>query len=107
MSTSLGIIELILFEDDPECWEGQRLQFDIGAQAKSLPDLIYQLERAIIGHITISMDNDVEPFSERQEAPENYWEMFSEARLTVSVNLSEWEVPKAAVLPYVCMRVSV
>lgn len=59
-----------------EFWMGQCLEYDIAAQAKTVTDLPYQLERAIVGHIVIALDNKMEPFESVPPAPSRFERMF-------------------------------
>ncbi len=92
-------IDAVLFESEPGYWVGQYLQYDIGAQAESLPDLAYEMDRAIVGHVVICMHNNVEPFSDVQAAPQEYWDMWNEAKLTVRTDSPGFRLPMPLPLP--------
>jgi hypothetical protein len=59
-------------------WIGQCLEHDIGAQAKTLKQIGYELERAIVAHIVVATENQLEPFESIARAPRRYWKMFEE-----------------------------
>jgi hypothetical protein len=59
-------------------WIGQCLQHDIGAEARTPKQVGYELERAIVAHIAVALENGVEPFNGLAEAPRRYWKMFDE-----------------------------
>jgi len=59
-------------------WIGQCLEYDIGAQAKTLKQIAHELERAIVAHIVVSKENKLEPFQCISKAPHRYWKMFDE-----------------------------
>lgn len=82
MNTMQQEIHAVLFERSPGEWVGQCLQFDIGAQAGDITDLVYELQRAIVGHIVIAIENGVEPFESLSPAPQMYWDMWEQASET-------------------------
>jgi hypothetical protein len=57
-------------------WVGQCLEHDIAAQAKTVTDLPYQLERAIIGYVVVALDNKMEPLENVPPAPARFERMF-------------------------------
>lgn len=61
-----------------DLWVGQCLEYDIAAQAKTLKELSYQLERALVGHLMIARDNGMEGFQNVPKAPARYWQMFED-----------------------------
>jgi hypothetical protein len=61
-----------------EWWIGQCLQYDIGAEAKTSKQIRRELERAIVAHIAVSLENGLEPFKGIPAAPDRYWKMFEE-----------------------------
>ncbi|MFY9824262.1 MAG: hypothetical protein WAM82_23000 [Thermoanaerobaculia bacterium] len=100
-------LDAILFERTPGCWVGQCLQYDIGAQAESLPDLAYQLGRAIAGYAVICEETGVEPFTALGSAPREYWDLWRRATLTVvSQQEPRFRLPKAVSVPETRMKVA-
>lgn len=63
-------------------WIGQCLEHDIGAEAKTIKQIGYELELAIVAHLAVSVANHLEPFKGIPQAPARYWRMFEEG-LTV------------------------
>ena len=61
-----------------EWWIGQCLEHDIGAEAKTLKQARYELERSIVAHIVVAVENQLEPFKGVPPAPDRYWKMFDE-----------------------------
>ena len=59
-------------------WIGQCLQHDIGAEARTLKQIPYELERAIVAHIAVCLENRRDPFRNIPRAPDRYWKMFEE-----------------------------
>lgn len=68
-------MDAVLFERSPGEWVAQCLQYDIGAQARDITDLVYELQRALAGHIVIAQENGLEPFTCLGPAPGEYWEL--------------------------------
>ena len=73
-------INVILFERGPGEWVAQCLEYDIGAQASNLPDLFYELQRSLVGHIAICLKRDQEPFECLPPAPSQYWDKWRQER---------------------------
>lgn len=87
-------IDVVLIEYD-EMWSAQCLQFDIGAQAKSLQDVVYELNRSLLGHILISREMGVEPFSTLSEAPARYRMLWTGSKVTIQMSDGEdFDVPE-------------
>lgn len=88
-------IDVVLIEYE-EIWVAQCLQYDIGAQAKNLQDVVYELNRSLVGHIIISQEKDVEPFSNLEIAPTKYWEMWKGASVKIAVeDEARFRMPEA------------
>lgn len=75
-------IHVVIFQRD-KWWVAQCLQYDIGAQAMSAPEVVYQLQRSLVGHVVICNKEGVEPFSMLPKAPDEYWEMWKGAKITL------------------------
>ena len=74
-------MNVILFESEPRHWVAQCLEYDIGAQADSLPNLLYEFQRSLVGHVAIAYLHDQEPFECLPAAPPEYWTMFREQNM--------------------------
>jgi hypothetical protein len=59
----------------------QCLEYDIATQARTLPDLWYELQRIIVGHIATSLKLGKEPFAGVPPAPKKYWRMFERSKI--------------------------
>lgn len=68
-----------------EFWVGQCLEHDIAAQAKTLNDLPYQLEHAIVGPVVIAIEHKIEPLENVPPAPARFERMFEKGILPVWV----------------------
>ena len=64
-------LTVIIFQRDPE-WVAQCLEYDIGAQAGTLLDLLYELQRSLVGHVAISRKHGLEPFECLPRTPGSY-----------------------------------
>ncbi len=67
-------IQVVFFERSPSEWVAQCLQYDIGAQADNLLELVYELQRSLVGHVVISIENGLQPFESLPPAPAEYWD---------------------------------
>jgi len=92
-------VRAVLFERSPGEWVAQCLEVDIGAQATNLPDVIYQLQRALVGHIVIALENGMEPFADLQAAPQEYFQMFDRATETFRPKRRAFSAPMRAPVP--------
>ena len=101
-------IDAVLFEREHGCWVGQYLQHDIGAQAESLEQLSYELQKAIAGHFAICIKNKIEPLTDLSAAPQEYWDMFTNAKLDVSSSEDApgFSLPKMMPVPHTRMKVA-
>jgi hypothetical protein len=59
------------------------LEYDFATQAKNLEGLRYDLERMIVGHIAVSLENGLKPFRNARRAPEKYWTMFRRSKISL------------------------
>jgi hypothetical protein len=62
---------------------GHCLEYDLATQARNLDDLLYDLERMIVGHIVLSLENGVKPLRNGRRAPEKYWLMFRRSKIAL------------------------
>jgi hypothetical protein len=91
-------ISAILFERE-DAWVAQCLEYDITAQADSLPNLYYELERVLVGHIVISEENGEEPFELLPAAPQEYWQMFDASKIKLNTDPLPFRLPRFAKQP--------
>ena len=89
-------VDAVLFERSPGEWVAQFLQYDIGAQAGNLPDLLYELQRSIVGHIVICLENGIKPLESLPEAPVEYWEKWNKATAVIRENNTPFPTPEDA-----------
>ena len=70
---------VIFQEGDWVC--AQCLEYDIAAQGKTLDDSLYELERLVVGHIAISVENGLAPLQGLPRAPQQFWDWFERSKI--------------------------
>lgn len=80
-------ISAVLYEEG-DWWIGQCLQYDITAQANSLPELQYELERVLFAHLCAGMAENRTPFEGLPPAPQKFWRMWQAGSAIERRNLS-------------------
>lgn len=70
-------VRTVIFREG-DWWVAQCLDYDLAAQAKTLKDLAYEIQRVLVGHMVICKQEGITPFEHLPKAPEKYWELFSE-----------------------------
>jgi hypothetical protein len=73
-------IRAVLIQEGDGRWSAQCLEYDIAAQAKTLPEVRYELGKALVGHFVVSTELKVDPFESLGSAPQCFWEMFESAK---------------------------
>lgn len=76
-------LRVVVFQEGPFVC-AQCLEYDIAAQAKTLEDCLYELERLVIGHIAIAVENGLEPFQNLKSAPARFWQWFEESKIPLA-----------------------
>lgn len=71
----LSPLQVLLLESESG-WIAQGIQHDISVEADSLEDLLYEFERAMIGHFYMSLYRGVEPFEHMPPAPDECAELW-------------------------------
>jgi hypothetical protein len=90
--TNLGTISVVMFQEG-EWWTAQCLEYDIAAQAETVPALCYEFVRVLFGHMVANVEFDREPFEGIGPAPEEYWHMFTEAKVHIQSDRLPFRVP--------------
>lgn len=93
-------ISAILYQED-SCWIAQGLEFDISAQASSLPDLHSLFMMKIATEIVISHDLGLEPLAGIPSAPDLFWRMFEEATMAVSSDSPPVRIEDGPLVPHI------
>lgn len=68
-------LQVLLVETDDR-WIAQGIQHDISVEADTLEDLLYEFERAMIGHYFMSRARGVTPFANMPPAPKECVELW-------------------------------
>jgi hypothetical protein len=79
-------IQAVLFQEEG-WWVAQCLEYDVAAQARTRSDLLYELERILVGHFLISAEKGRQPFERLQKAPRRYWVMYEQAEPVPAMTL--------------------
>lgn len=74
---------VVVFRED-DWWVAQCLEHDLATNARSLSDLVYEVERALVSQIAVNAGSDVDPFAGIPKAPRKYWKMFEEATVELT-----------------------
>lgn len=99
-------ISAILFQEG-EWWSAQCLEYDVAAQARTLPELRYELERVLTSHVLISLENDRAPFDSLKPAPQQFWDMYAAAKLRIEGDELPFRLPQAVAFPQIVPRLRV
>ena len=75
-------IRAVVFQEDERLC-AQCLEYNLVAQAKSLPKLYQALQQLIVGHVVVRLRHGQQPFRDLPRAPSKYWTMFRESRLAL------------------------
>jgi len=73
-----NLLVRVLFLKEGDAWVAQCLEYDIAAQAKTLPEAEQAFERTLVGQIMLDLRRGKEPFSGTKPAPRMYWRKFNE-----------------------------
>src|SRR5438874_4422498 len=68
-------IRAVVFQEG-EWLCAQCLEYNLVAQAKSLPKLCRALQQLIVGHVVVRLRHGQQPFRDLPRAPAKYWTMF-------------------------------
>ena len=87
-------IRAVVFQEG-EWLCAQCLEYDLVAQAKSLPKLCRALQVLVVGHVAVRLDHGQRPFRNLPRAPARYWEMFRDSRLAIPAPMFKLAALKA------------
>lgn len=71
-------LRILVLKDGP-WYVAQCLEYDLGAEAKSLDDALYEMEKTVVAQIFFDLKHGRQPFSTLSPAPPTYLEMFCRA----------------------------
>ncbi len=97
----------VLLLQEGEWWSAQCLEYDIAAQAKTLPEMRNELERVLLLHVVLALEEGREPFSEIRPAPKKYWDMFAAAKLRVEGDELPFRLPDSVGFPPILPRLKI
>lgn len=85
-------ISVLLFQEG-DWWSAQCLEYDITAQARTLPDLRYELGRVLISQMAVSVELGIEPFEDIGPAPQRFWRMYEGAQIRLEMDELPFRLP--------------
>lgn len=100
------VISVIAFQEG-DWWTAQCLEYDIAAQAKTLSDLRYEVDRVIMSHVAVSEELGQEPLAEIGPAPQKFWEMYENAKLRVEREELPFRLPEPSQGIVVTLRLKI
>ena len=80
-------IRVVVFQEGA-WWVGRCLEYDIAAQAHTLPALYTEVERLLVGRLVVAHERGMPPFEGLPQAPPRFWQMFDQAPL--GLQRKEW-----------------
>ena len=93
-------ISAVIFQEDGT-FVAQCLQYDLVAQASTIPDLHYELERVLAGQLAVSEELGLEPFAGFPPAPQKFWDMYEHAHLRLEGERSPFRLPRSSPLLHI------
>lgn len=72
-------LSVVLFQEG-HSWVAQALEYDITAQGKTIPAAEEALKRTLVGQLVVDVKHGLQPFEGIEQAPEQYWKWFEEAK---------------------------
>jgi hypothetical protein len=105
-SPSAYPVSAILFEEG-QSWAAQCLEYDIAAQAASLSDLLYELQRVLVSHLSIAEELGSRPFEGLEPAPQKFWDMYERSHARIELELAPFRLPHPTALPPVSPRLKI
>jgi hypothetical protein len=99
-------ISAVLFQEG-EWWSAQCLEYDIAAQAKTIPELHREFERVLCTHIAASVDMGRKPFEGLEPAPRIFWKMYQNAKLRVEGDSQPFRLPTPVGVPQLVSKLKI
>lgn|SRR5690349_8819825 len=72
-------LNFLLLKQEGIGWIGRCLEHNFVTQARTIQDLRYEINRAVLAHIMIAHEEGREPFVGLEPAPQKYWDMFAQS----------------------------
>jgi hypothetical protein len=76
-------LQVLLIENE-DGWIAQAIQHDISVEADTLEDLLYEFERAVVGHYYLARQRGVEPFAQMPPAPQECVELWKSGYASIT-----------------------
>jgi hypothetical protein len=89
-------IKALVFQEG-EWLSAQCLEYNLATQARTLPELSYELQRLIFGHIATRLANGLEPFADLERAPQRFWDMYERSKIPLETDTLPFKVRKQPV----------
>lgn len=86
----------VLFFEHETSWAAQCLERDIAMQARTLQDLVSEVERVLVAHFSVAEELGVEPFAGIPRAPEAYWRLYKNSPVTVGISKHPFKLDGAS-----------
>lgn len=99
-------ISVVLYQEG-NCWIAQGLEYDITAQAFSLPELHQRFALKVAAEVVISIDLGKEPLQGLSPAPEVFWRMFEDAPMSVSAEPPPVRIEDGTIAPRIIPRMKI
>jgi hypothetical protein len=99
-----SVISVVAYQEGP-VWIAQGLEYDISAQANSLPAVRNEFMRVLFSNLAVCVELDLEPLEGIDSAPQEFWEMFKQAGTTLEPEAIPIRTPRPVVRPHVKMKV--
>jgi hypothetical protein len=99
-------ISAVLFQEG-EWWTAQCLEYDIAAQAKTLPELRHELERVIVSHLVVSDELGRPAFANIGPAPQRFWKMYASSNMRLETEEMPFRLPTDHLSPSIIPRLRI
>ncbi len=99
-------ISAVLFEEGG-WWAAQCLEYDIAAQARTLADLRYELERVLLSHVVVATELGRAPFEGLGPAPQRFWDMYAASSMRIESDELPFRLPNPAPFPTITPRLKI
>lgn len=96
-------VSAILFEEGG-WWSAQCLEYDIATQAKTLSDLLYEIERVLVSHLCIAEELGRKPFEGLAPAPQKFWDLYQKSHARIETDNVPFRLPYPTAFPPVAPR---
>jgi hypothetical protein len=87
----------VLFIEDSVGWSAQALEYDIATQADTLEKLFHEVERILVGYVALANADGHPPFEGIPPAPQRYWEVFRNSKISMTRPLIGFKPTKSRV----------